>query len=41
MITVFTVLSRIVGGPAEDDPAFDPLANPNIRVAAVQDRMNR
>lgn len=38
-ITVFTILSRIVGVPADDDPAFDPLANPNIRVAPLHDDM--
>ncbi|VDK47710.1 unnamed protein product [Anisakis simplex] len=37
LLTAFTLLTRLVGGPADDDPAFDPLANPNIRVAAVQE----
>uniref|UniRef100_A0A0N5AF78 Zinc finger protein-like 1 homolog n=1 Tax=Syphacia muris TaxID=451379 RepID=A0A0N5AF78_9BILA len=36
-VTFFTILLRVVGTPADDDPAFDPLANPNVRVAAAHD----
>uniref|UniRef100_A0A914R677 Uncharacterized protein n=1 Tax=Parascaris equorum TaxID=6256 RepID=A0A914R677_PAREQ len=37
ILTVFTLLSQVLSGPSDEDPAFDPLANPNIRVAAVHD----
>ncbi|KHN75319.1 Zinc finger protein-like 1 -like protein [Toxocara canis] len=41
LLTSFTLLTRILSGPSDDDPAFDPLANPNIRVAAVHEsRLN-
>ncbi|KAL3984933.1 Ring finger domain family protein [Acanthocheilonema viteae] len=33
VMTVFTVLTRLVGNQSNDDPAFNPLANPNIRIA--------
>uniref|UniRef100_A0A0R3RWC4 Zinc finger protein-like 1 homolog n=1 Tax=Elaeophora elaphi TaxID=1147741 RepID=A0A0R3RWC4_9BILA len=33
MLTLFTVLSRLMGNRSSDDPAFNPLANPNIRIA--------
>ncbi|VDO31759.1 unnamed protein product [Onchocerca flexuosa] len=33
MMTVFTVLSRLISNPSNDDPAFNPLANPDIRIA--------
>uniref|UniRef100_A0A8R1Y0E6 Zinc finger protein-like 1 homolog n=1 Tax=Onchocerca volvulus TaxID=6282 RepID=A0A8R1Y0E6_ONCVO len=33
MMTVFTVLSRLMSSPSNDDPAFNPLANPDIRIA--------
>lgn len=32
-MTVFTVLSRLMNNQSNDDPEFNPLANPNIRVA--------
>ncbi|VDN05299.1 unnamed protein product [Thelazia callipaeda] len=33
IMAVFIVLSRIFSKPAIDDPAFNPLANPDIRIA--------
>ncbi|CAG9540763.1 unnamed protein product [Cercopithifilaria johnstoni] len=33
VMTIFTVLSRLVDNGSNDDPAFNPLANPNIRIA--------
>lgn len=37
LVTVFSILVRLIGVPADDDPAFDPLANPNVRVAPVHE----
>ncbi|VIO98418.1 Uncharacterized protein BM_BM6575 [Brugia malayi] len=33
MMTVFTILPRFVSNRSNDDPAFNPLANPDIRIA--------
>ncbi|VDN23105.1 unnamed protein product [Gongylonema pulchrum] len=33
VMTVFTVLSRVLTRPSEDDPSLDLLANPDIRIA--------
>ncbi|VDK83512.1 unnamed protein product [Litomosoides sigmodontis] len=33
VMTVFTVLSQLMNNRSNDDPEFNPLANPNIRVA--------
>ncbi len=35
LATIITIMTRIVAGPSEDDPLLDPMANPNIRVAAM------
>lgn len=40
IMTVFTVLTRVLSVPSDDDPAFDPLANPNVHVAAVHQQEN-
>ncbi|KAM3717469.1 Zinc finger protein-like [Dirofilaria immitis] len=33
VMTIFTVLSRLMNKPSSDDPVFNPFANPNIRIA--------
>ncbi|GMT09743.1 hypothetical protein PFISCL1PPCAC_1040, partial [Pristionchus fissidentatus] len=38
LATVFMVLSRIMSRPGDDDPLYDPMSNPNIRVAAEESR---
>lgn len=41
LMTAFTVLGRVFEQPSDNDPAFNPRANPNIRIAAVPDiRLN-
>uniref|UniRef100_A0A1I8F1R5 Zinc finger protein-like 1 homolog n=1 Tax=Wuchereria bancrofti TaxID=6293 RepID=A0A1I8F1R5_WUCBA len=33
VMTVFTIFSRLISNRSNDDPAFNPLANPDIRIA--------
>lgn len=34
LMTLITILTRVVHDQGADDPMFDPMANPNIHIAA-------